>query len=75
MTEISNLESQVGVTLAYRLGLQTDKREGHDLAGPCISCKSSDAFRMHQQTGVGQCYSCGGKWSPFSDGRGRVGRP
>ncbi len=41
MTEMSHPESQVGVTLAHRLGLQTDKREGHDLAGPCIACKSS----------------------------------
>ena len=65
MTEISNPESQVGAALAYRLGLQTDKREGHDLVGPCIACNSSDAFRIHQQTGVAQCYSCGGKWSPF----------
>ncbi|NQT37342.1 MAG: hypothetical protein HQ581_07640, partial [Planctomycetes bacterium] len=65
MTEMSNSESQVGVILAHRLGLQTDKREGHDLAGPCIACGSGDAFRLHQQTGVAQCYSCGGKWSPF----------
>lgn len=35
------------------------------MAGPCIACKSSDAFRLHMQTGVAQCYSCGGKWSPF----------
>jgi len=33
--------------------------------GPCIACKSGDAFRLHVQTGVAQCYSCGGKWSPF----------
>jgi len=30
-----------------------------------FACKSSDAFRVHMQTGVAQCYSCGGKWSPF----------
>ena len=36
-----------------------------DLAGPCIACKSSDAFRIQLQTGVAHCYSCGGKWSPF----------
>jgi len=58
-------DSQVGIVLAGRLGLKTNKHEGHDLAGPCIACKSSDAFRLHQQTGVAQCYSCGGKWSPF----------
>jgi len=51
--------------LANRLGLALPKREGHDLAGPCITCESSDAFRLHMQTGVAHCYSCGGKWSPF----------
>jgi hypothetical protein len=58
-------ENQIGKILASRLGLQLNKREGHDLAGPCIACKSSDAFRVHLQTGVAHCYSCGGKWSPF----------
>jgi hypothetical protein len=58
-------DSQIGKTLASRLGLVVNKREGHDLAGPCIACKSSDAFRIHMQTGVAHCYSCGGKWSPF----------
>jgi hypothetical protein len=57
--------SQVGVELASRLGLQLNRREGHDLAGPCIACNSGDAFRLHQQSGVGYCYSCQGKWSPF----------
>ncbi|MGD9712684.1 MAG: hypothetical protein AB7V46_11520, partial [Thermomicrobiales bacterium] len=55
---------ELGVALAARLGLKIDKREGHDLAGPCIACKSSDAFRLHAQTGVGHCFSCGGAWSP-----------
>lgn len=58
-------DSQVGMMLASRLGLQLNKREGHDLAGPCIACKSSDAFRVHMHLGIAQCYSCGGKWSPF----------
>lgn len=58
-------DSQVGVLLASRLGLKIAKQEGHDLAGPCIACQSSDAFRMHRQSGVAQCYSCGSKWSPF----------
>lgn len=57
--------SQIGVLLVERLGLTLPKREGHDLAGPCITCKSSDAFRVHMQSGVAHCYSCGGKWSPF----------
>ena len=65
MTVSITLNSQVGVELASRLGLQLNRREGHDLAGPCIGCSSSDAFRLHQQTGVGYCYSCQGKWSPF----------
>src|SRR5437773_12490742 len=65
MTVAVNLNSQIGVELASRLGLQLNRREGHDLAGPCIACNSSDAFRLHQQTGVGHCYSCQGKWSPF----------
>ena len=65
MTDMLNADSQVGVALAERLRLKLDRREGHDLAGPCIACKSSDAFRLHQQSGVAQCDSCGGKWSPF----------
>jgi hypothetical protein len=65
MTVSVNLNSQIGVDLASRLGLQLNRREGHDLAGPCIACKSSDAFRLHQESGVGFCYSCHGKWSPL----------
>lgn len=65
MLIVSGRDSEVGVALAEHLGLSLNKREGHDLAGPCIACKSSDAFRMHIHTGVAQCYSCGGKWSPF----------
>lgn len=60
-----NPYGELGAVLAARLGLKLDKREGHDLAGPCIVCKSSDAFRLHVEIGVAQCYSCGGKWSPF----------
>ena len=58
-------DSQIGVNLAHRIGLGDYKREGHDLAGPCVGCKSSDAFRLHGQTGVAHCFSCGAKWSPF----------
>ncbi len=65
MTVSVNLNSRIGIELANRLGLQLTRREGHDLAGACIACKSSDAFRLHRQTGVGHCYSCQGKWSPF----------
>jgi hypothetical protein len=62
---LNGLSGQLGVELANSLGLHLPRREGHDLAGPCIGCRSSDAFRLHQQTGVGYCYSCQGKWSPF----------
>ena len=64
MTVSVNLNSRIGVELASRLGLQL-RCEGHDLVGPCIACKSSQAFRLHQQTGVAHCFSCQGKWSPF----------
>lgn len=60
-----HLDSTIGIDLSTRLGLQLPRHEGHDLAGACIACESSDAFRLHQQTGVGHCYSCGGNWSPF----------
>jgi hypothetical protein len=63
-TEICQ-NGQRGIMLAERLGLGLPKREGHDLAGPCIACDSSDAFRLHVNLGVAQCYSCGGEWSPF----------
>lgn len=62
MTDLGN---QSGVRLAHHLALSLEKQEGHDLAGPCIECNSSDAFRLHMETGVAQCYSCQGKWSPF----------
>lgn len=65
MLTITKADSEVGVALAERLGLALAKREGHDLAGPCIACKSSDAFRLHIHTGVAHCYSCNAKWSPF----------
>lgn len=55
----------IGTVLAERLGLTINKREGHDLAGPCIACQSSDAFRLHQDEGVAHCYSCGAKFSPY----------
>lgn len=48
MSVLIGRDSQIGVALAGRLGLGEYKREGHDLAGPCVACKSSDAFRLHQ---------------------------
>ena len=32
--------------------------EGHDLKTPCVSCQSSDAGRVHVDTGVFYCYAC-----------------
>ena len=58
-------QNGIGTVLAERLELKIIKREGHDLAGPCVRCESSDAFRVHQDTGVAYCYSCNSKWSPF----------
>jgi hypothetical protein len=65
MTIASDLNRDIGIELARRLGLQLNRSDGHDLAGPCITCKSSDAFRLHKQVGVGHCFSCNGRWSPF----------
>jgi len=65
MSAVPGCGNQAGALLASRLGLTISRREGHDLAGPCIACNSSDAFRMHETIGIAQCYSCGGKWSPF----------
>jgi hypothetical protein len=65
MSDTIKSDGQVGFVLAKRLGLKINKLEGHDLAGPCIACSSSDAFRLHRETGVAHCYSCGGKWSPL----------
>lgn len=64
---------EIGVTLNERLGLHLDKEEGHDLKGPCIACPSSDAFRLHKEKGVAQCYSCGGKWSPYQLAEALIG--
>ena len=47
MTVFVNKDSKVGIVLAERLGLTSNKPEGHCLAGTCISCNSSDAFRLH----------------------------
>ena len=49
---------QPGVLLAERLGLKILGTEGHDLKTACVSCQSSDAGRVHQDTGVYFCFSC-----------------
>lgn len=65
MSVTSDSSKGTGTALANRLGMKIVKREGHDLVGPCIACNSSDAFHLHHDQGVGHCFSCGGKWSPF----------
>ena len=65
MLTVTGQGGQIGIALANSLGLALNKRERHDLAGPCIACQSSDAFRLHTETGVAHCFSCHGKWSPF----------
>ena len=52
MSMPSDCDNQVGVTLADRVDLKVPEQEGHDPADPCIACESSDAFRLHQQTGA-----------------------
>jgi len=54
-----------GVVLAERLGLSILGTEGHDLKCPCVACDSSDAGRVHQDTGVYYCHSCQKALSPF----------
>lgn len=63
-----------GKRLAERLGLEITGTEGHDLTGPCIHCESFDAFRIHQETGVAQCYACASKWSPYALAESRLGK-
>jgi hypothetical protein len=65
VVSFANGKHGVGTALAAKLGLTLPKREGHDLAGVCVLCNSSDAFRVHADTGVAQCYSCQHAWSPF----------
>jgi len=55
----------LGAALAERLNLSIIGNEGHDLKGPCPNCPSSDAFRLHADSGVAYCYSCGYSASAF----------
>lgn len=48
-----------GRLLAERLGFHVLRMEsGHDLVVPCFLCDSSDAARIHAETGAYNCYSC-----------------
>jgi P4 family phage/plasmid primase-like protien len=66
--------SSRGIQLVERLGITILGKEGHDLKGPCIGCASSDAFRVHVESGVAHCYSCKGKWSPYQLAESRIGK-
>jgi len=57
--------AKAGQVLAERLGLTIIGTEGHDLKTPCVSCQSSDAGRVHTETGVFFCYSCQKALSAF----------
>lgn len=52
-----------GAVLAERLGIEPLGKDGHNVKAACIACDSSDAFRVHQDTGVAYCHSCKAKWS------------
>jgi hypothetical protein len=58
-------KKNAGKRLADRLGLKILRTEGHDLVGPCPVCESSDAWRLHIDHGMSQCYSCGRAWNRF----------
>lgn len=64
MTLISSPQD-AGRTLAERLGIQIIGTENHDLKCACVSCKSSDAGRIHRDSGAYYCYSCSKALSPF----------
>jgi hypothetical protein len=49
---------EAGRELAGRLGVEIIGDEGHDLKCACVACPSSDAFRIHRETGLAHCYSC-----------------
>jgi hypothetical protein len=47
-----------GRALAENLGLTIVGTEGHDLKTACPFCTSTDAGRIHQDTGAYWCFSC-----------------
>jgi len=54
-----------GRALAERLRLTVVGDEGHDLIVGCIACQSSDAGRVHVDSGIYHCFSCGKDLSAF----------
>ena len=55
----------IGRRLAELLGIEIIGHEGHDLKCACVSCQSSDAAGIHEDTGVYYCYSCQKSLSAF----------
>ena len=49
---------EAGRLLAERLGLKVIGQEGHDLKCGCPLCSSSDAGRVHVDTGCFYCFAC-----------------
>jgi hypothetical protein len=63
MTTTATMER--GRMLAELLRLKIIGNEGHDLKVACVACPSSDAGRVHIDTGVYFCYSCNKALSAF----------
>jgi hypothetical protein len=57
--------TEPGTVLAERLGIESLGNEGHDLKAACVSCDSSDGFRIHREKGIAHCYVCQAKLSPL----------
>ena len=64
-THYTTTTTTTGRQIAERLGVHILGIKGHDLKCACVSCKSSDAMRIHEDSGVSQCYACGKAWSAF----------
>jgi hypothetical protein len=61
----SNATTGKGTQVAELLRLTIIGTEGHDLKVACVVCDSSDAGRVHQDTGIYHCYSCGKNLNAF----------
>lgn len=53
----------LGQELAERLGIVSLGIDGRDIKAKCIACPSSDAMRIHRESGVAFCHSCQSHWS------------
>jgi CHC2 zinc finger len=45
--------------VVHLLGIQSLKRQGHELVGPCPQCGGTDRFGVNLRKGVFQCRVCG----------------